>query len=243
MAQTPERSLPEKVFRAHTLAGKAHKDGSKPLTRLGGAVAVGAIGVGTEILVEKGTPFLQEKYSWLKFDKLPSLLRELLEDGVVGVVYTVANKNLGEALPKIKLRHLTTSAVGTMAVFGGEAVCGKVGDRLNAWRKSREQKAAQPASTEAAAPKIPGQTTESKKSLFDYINPVTALAADEARTAFADWLEAYRAVSTGTEEEFVQTHKPKDERELPVAKETTVIFMGGDCPGGVCAISAMPASS
>lgn len=231
MAQTPERSIPEKVFRAHTLAGKAHKDGAKPLTRLGGALAVGAIGVGTEILVEKGTPFLQEKYSWLKLDKLQPPLRELLEDGVVGVIYTVANKNLGEALPKLKLRHLTTSAVGTLAVLGGEKVVGKVGEKVSKWRESRKKvtpnaPAVTPVSPEQ--PVIPVQTTEKKKSILDYINPVTALAADEARMAFTDWLDAYKAVSTGTEEEFVSTHTPKDGKEPTVTKETTIIFLGND---------------
>lgn len=224
MAQSPERPFPEKVFRAHTLAGKTHKDGAKPLTRLGGAVAVGAIGVGTEILVEKGTPFLQDKYSWLLLDKLPLPLRELLKDGVVGVVYTVINKNLGEALPKLKLRHLTTSTVGTMAVFVGGIVQGKIGERLSAWRKSKGKEPA----VDTAQSTTSSQTTESKKSLLDYINPVTALAADEARLAAVDWLEAYKAVSAGMEEEFVKTHMPKDAKEPTMTKETTIIYLGSD---------------
>ncbi len=226
MAQSPERFLPENIFRAHALAGKAHKDGAKPLTRLGGAVALGAIGVGGEMLVETVKPTAFKKFG-VETIELHPLLNELLDDGFVGAIYTVANKNLGEALPKLKLRHLTTSSIGTMAVFGGEKVVGKVGERLSAWRKSREQNTAQPASAESAAPQAPVQKTE-KKSLLDYINPVTALAADEARMAIADWFDAYKAVSTGKEEEFVSTHTPKDEKEPSVVKETTIIYLGND---------------
>lgn len=223
MAQTPERSLPEKIFRAHTLAGKAHKEGAKPLTRLGAAMTIGAIGVGGEILVDTVRPIALKKVGVDKLE-LPKPFDELLNDGLVGVVYTVANKNLSEALPKLKLRHFTTSAAGTMAVFGGEAIGGKVGERLSTWRKSREKVPAAGAEQPAAPPK----PTESKKSLLDYINPVTALAADEARMAFADWLDAYKAVSVGAEEEFVSTHTPKDGKEPTVTKETTIIYLGND---------------
>lgn len=230
MAQTPERSLPEKVLRAHTLAGKAHKDGAKPLTRLGGAVAVGAIGVGTEILVEKGTPFLQEKYTWLKLDILPLPLRELLEDGVVGVVYTVANKNLGEALPKLKLRHITTSSLGTLAVKGTEGLRGELGMRLATLRAKHDAPKPAPVSesTPVLAAEEPATPKTKKPSLLEYVNPVTALAADEARMAIVDWLEAYKAVSVGTEDEFVKTHMLKDEKEPTLTKETTIIYLGGD---------------
>lgn len=227
MAQTPERSIPEKVFRAHTLAGKAHKDGAKPLTRLGAAMAIGAIGVGGEILVDTVRPVALKKVG-LDDIKLPKLFDQLLNDGLVGVAYTVANKNLSEALPKLKLRHFTTSAAGTMVVFGGETVQGKIGERLSAWRKSRDNKVTQSPPIETAAPKTSASTTESKKSLLDYINPVTALAADEARMAFADWLDAYKAVSAGTEEAFVSTHTPKDEKEPAVIKETTTIIFAND---------------
>lgn len=232
MAQSPERSFPEKVLRAHTLAGKAHKDGAKPLTRLGGAVAVGAIGVGTEILIEKGTPFLQEKYKGITFDTLSPLLRELLEDGVVGAVYAFANKQLGEALPKLKLAHFATSTVGTIAVNRTEGLRGKLGTRLAALRGKRETTQPAPASEAPSAPSVEAvsspQVEKPKRSLLDYVNPVTALAADEARMAFVDWLEAYKAVSAGTEEEFVNTHKPKDEKEPTLTKETTIIYLGND---------------
>lgn len=225
MAQSPERSLPEKVLRAHALAGKAHKDGDKPLTRLGGAVALGAIGVGTEILVEKGTPFLQEKYKGIKFETLSPLLRELLEDGIVGAVYAFANKQLGEALPKLKLAHFATSTVGTIAVNRTEGLRGKLGTRI-AQRRAKPAGAPAAPAAETATPPTQGEKT--KRSFLDYVNPVTALAADEARLAFVDWLEAYRAVSAGTEDEFVKTHKPKDEKEPTLTKETTIIYLGND---------------
>ncbi len=231
MAQSPERSLSEKVLRAHALAGKAHKDGAKPLTRLGGAVALGAIGVGGEMLVEIVRPTVFKKLGVEKLELHP-LLNELLDDGLVGAIYTVANKNLGEALPPLKLRHLTTSSIGTMAVFGANAVRGNVGEKVSKWRESRKKPPIPPATEApapvAAAPQAPAQTTENKKSLLDYVNPVTALAADEARLAFVDWLEAYRAVSSGTEDEFVKTHTPKDEKEPSVIKETTIIYLGSD---------------
>lgn len=233
MAQSPERSLPENIFRAHTLAGKAHKDGAKPLTRLGGAVAVVAIGVGTEILVEKGTPFLQEKYKGITFNTLSPLLRELLEDGVVGAVYAFANKQLGEALPKLKLAHFATSTVGTIAVNRTEGLRGKLGARLSALRTKSAGTPAAPAPEVPPAPAAEAATAPHvetpKRTFLDYINPVTALAADEARMAFVDWLEAYKAVSAGTEEEFVNTHKPIDEKEPTLTKETTtIIFAGND---------------
>lgn len=232
MAQSPERSLPEKVLRAHTLAGKAHKDGAKPLTRLGGAVAVGAIGVGTEILVEKGTPFLQEKYKGIKFETLSPLLRELLEDGIVGAVYAFANKQLGEALPKLKLAHFATSTVGTIAVNRTEGFRENLGTRIAQRRAKPAGTPAAPISETATAPAAEAEsaprTETPKRSFLDYVNPVTALAADEARMAVLDWWEAYKAVGQGTEDEFVKTHKPKDEKEPTLIKETTIIYLGND---------------
>lgn len=194
MAQSPERSLPEKVLRAHTLAGKAHKDGAKPLTRLGGAVAVGAIGVAGEKLIETVRPKALKKLFDIDTLPFPKFLQELFDDGLVGVVHTIANTHLGKAFPELKLRHFATSTVGTAAGMGIE--------KLNA--------------------------PEKLKSMVNYINPVTALAADEARMAIVDWLNAYKAVSTGTEDEFVKTHMPKDEKEPFVTKETTIIYLGSD---------------
>lgn len=178
MAQSPERSLPEKVLRAHTLAGKAHKDGAKPLTRLGGAVAVGAIGVAGEKLIETVRPKALKKLFDIETLPLPKFLQELFDDGLVGVVYTIANTHLGKALPELKLRHFATSTVGTATGMGVEKLT--LPDKL--------------------------------KSLINYINPVTTLAADEARTAVRDMLEAYRAVTQGKEEEFVKAYVPENEK-------------------------------
>lgn len=194
MAQSPERSFPEKVLRAHTLAGKAHKDGAKPLTRLGGAVVVGAIGVAGEKLIETVRPKALKKLFDIDTLPFPKFLQELFDDGLVGVVYTIANTHLGKAFPELKLRHFATSTIGTAAGMGIE--------KLN----------------------VP----EKLKSMVNYVNPVTALAADEARMAFVDWLEAYKAVSAGTEDEFVKTYKPKDEKEPSITKETTIIYLGLD---------------
>lgn len=230
MVQSSERSLPETILRAHTLAGKAHKDGAKPLTRLGGAVAVGAIGVGGEFLVQKARPVALKKLD-VENVELHPLLDELLNDGLVAVVYTVANKNLGEALPKLKLRHLTTSTLGTLAVKGTEGLRGRLRTRLASRRAGADGTQAAPALAEQPAPQLVATQAEGdkRKTLLDFVNPVTVLAADEARMAFVDWLEAYKAVSAGTEEEFVKTHMPKDAKEPTFTKETTtIIFAGND---------------
>ena len=276
MIETPERTLPENIFRAHALAGNAHEEGAKPLTRLGGALAVGAIGVGGERLLEFVRPTVFRKIGVEKLELHP-LLDALLNDGLVGALYTVANKNLGEALPKLKLRHFTTSTVGTMAVVGVEGISGKVRE---VFAKRRGQAApsatpdtgasvattpvdtaqAAPAENPAAALAVesPVATQKKKFSFVDYINPVTALAVDEARMAGTDWWEAYQAVVSGTEEEFMKTHAPKDkknENSTSVSTDSaTVIFVRGgeelttflgasDCPGGVCAIPTSQSSS
>ncbi|OGG30550.1 hypothetical protein A2973_05735 [Candidatus Gottesmanbacteria bacterium RIFCSPLOWO2_01_FULL_49_10] len=268
MIETPERTLPENIFRAHALAGNAHEEGAKPLTRLGGALAVGAIGVGGERLLEFVRPTVFRKIGVEKLELHP-LLDALLNDGLVGALYTVVNKNLGEALPKLKLRHFTTSTVGTMAVVGVEGISGKVRE---VFAKRRGQAApsatpdtgasvattpvdtaqAAPAENPAAALAVesPVATQKKKFSFVDYINPVTALAADEARMAVMDWWEAYQAVVSGTEEKFIEAHAPKDKKN----ENSTVIFVGGgedlttflgtsDCPGGACAIPTLQASS
>lgn len=265
MAQSPERYLLNDVWNAHQLAGKAHKDGAKPLTRLGGAIAVGAIGVGGEALVKTVRPTVLNKLG-IEEPKLHPLLDELLDDGLVGAIYTIANKNLGEAFPKLKLGHFATSTVGTIAVKGTEGLRGKLGEDLATRRAKRAKtKAASTAKTPPVAPAeatpapadtagtpaapaeatIPASTTaeasaiqpattgsagEGRKSLLDFVNPVTALAADEARLALRDMVDAYRAVVSGTEEEFIVTHKPKDEKELPVSKETTIVYLGNNQP-------------
>lgn len=274
MAKSPERSLFSDVWQAHQLAGKIHADGAKPVTRLGGAAAITATGVALEMISRGSTKLVQEKFPSIKFDKLP-LFQELLEDGVVGVVYAVANKQLNEPLPKLKLRHLTTSTLGSVLVMGAEGIEGKI-DAYNTKRKTDALKkaaklatstvasgtsvaasdtassAAAPSTTVSAAPdaesvtaaadtsnvKIPDVViapTEKKRSILDYINPVTALGADEARMAVMDWYRAYKAVVNGTEEEFVKTNKPKDPKEPTLMKETTMIYVVPD----LAAASAM----
>lgn len=264
MANSPERSVLHDVLSAHQLAGKIHADGAKPLTRLGGAAAITATGVALEMISSGSTKLIQDKFPSIQFDKLPPLFRELLEDGVVGVTYAIANKQLNEPLPKLKLRHLTTSTLGTILVSGVEGVGGKVSGKLQEWKMRGEKKMdAKPVassstadgSTQASAdatiqsgtlnedPKkappqlpnamaestlVPSDQTETKKSLLDYINPVTALGADEARLAVMDWYRAYKAVEAGTQEEFVKTNKPKDPKEPTLTRETTTIYIVPD---------------
>ncbi|MDP1722164.1 MAG: hypothetical protein Q8L37_03065 [Candidatus Gottesmanbacteria bacterium] len=249
MAKSPERSVLQDVLSAHQLAGKIHVDGAKPLTRVGGAAAITVTGVALEMISSGSTALIQEKFPSIKFDTLPTLFQELLEDGVVAVVYAVANKQLNEPLPKLKLRHLTTSTLGTILVSGAEGV----GGRIKSWRKSKtETKTAidnasaaatsavlaaahideqVPSSDEISTPKttiIVTEETTQKKSLLDYINPVTALGADEARMAVMDWYRAYKAVVAGTQDEFVKANKPKDQKEPTLTRETTMIYVVPD---------------
>lgn len=265
MAKSPERSILSDVWQAHQLAGKIHTDGAKPLTSLGGAAAITATGIALEMISSGSTELIQNKFPSIQFDKLPPLFRELLEDGVVGVTYAIANKQLNEPLPKLKLRHLTTSTLGTILVSGVEGVGGKVSGKLREWKNRGEKNMnAQPAasspaaataattesaaatlSTEAATPAAESASaaaeasnaktsedviapTEKKRSLLDYINPVTALGADEARMAVMDWYRAYKAVVAGTEDEFVKANKPKDPKEPMLTKETTMIYIVPD---------------
>ena len=81
---------------------------------------------------------------------------------------------------------------------------------------------------ESVGATITVESTEKKKSLLDYINPVTALGADEARMAVMDWYHAYKAVVAGTQDEFVKANKPKDSKEPTITKETTMIYIVPD---------------
>ncbi|MBI5620554.1 hypothetical protein HY949_02130 [Candidatus Gottesmanbacteria bacterium] len=255
MVEKAERSLPKDVWAAHTLAGKIHVDGAKPLTRLGGAAAVGVLGVIGEKLVDTFKPKLLKK---LETETLPlsKLLTELIDDGLVGVVYTIVNTQLDKALPKLKFRHFTTSTIGTVLVAGVEGMGGKLDDMGKKRKEKILSTAAEQAkqtrktsgdlapATDASADQVkvsptesntigeqattPPENTEKKRSLLEYINPVTALGTDEARMAVMDWWNAYKAVTSGTEEAFVKSRKPKDPKEPTITKETTIIFLGND---------------
>ncbi|MEK7544308.1 MAG: hypothetical protein AAB557_05535 [Patescibacteria group bacterium] len=286
MATSPERSILSDVWQAHQLAGKIHTDGAKPLTRLGGAAAITATGVALEMISNGSTKLIQEKFPSIKFDTLPRLFRELLEDGVVGVTYAIANTQLKEPLPKLKLRHFTTSTIGSVLVVGAEGIGGKL-DAMNTKRRADALKKAAKAAKEMAAASASVQSspdtvataagaaaaeaptpdvkvassseepaagsaeaakvveTEKGKSLLDYINPVTALGADEARMAVMDWWNAYKAVTSGTEDAWVKANKSKDPKEPTLTKETTIIFLGNDAQlaSALSTVSAEQATS
>lgn len=217
-------------------AGKVRKDGLRPSERLLGAFVMTVLGIGVEPLIDTFVDKLVEKYR-LDRTRIPSWTHEVGKDMVAAVAYAVARKQLGEQLPALRAVDLGITAILDVTAAGADAGVARVQASNNPAVVAVRN------AVSGVLGRIHVQVNEPEHAASrttDRINPINIGAGRVAGGAVGDWFEAYWDVIDGKPE----PQSPGVDETLPtITKETSVIFVGGDCSDGVCAIPQAKATS